>query len=75
MWTLSIYCGSALDSASLSYCAANIQVTVEVPLVEAGHMSPEDYVIAVECVSGESVCLATRNGDILLYNIQTRHVR
>ncbi|CAI8000184.1 Elongator complex protein 1 [Geodia barretti] len=37
-------------------------------------MSPEDYVIAVECVSGEFVCLATRNGDIVFYNIQTRHV-
>ena len=58
----------------MSDCAANIQVTVEVPLVEAGHMSPEDYIIAVECVSGESVFLATRSGDILFYNILTRHV-
>ena len=36
-------------------------------------MTSEDYIISVECVS-ESVCLATRNGDILLYNIQTSDV-
>jgi elongator complex protein 1 len=37
-------------------------------------MSPEDYIIAVECVSGESVFLATRSGDILFYNILTSQV-
>ena len=56
---------------SFQHCIT--QVSVEVPLVEVGHVTSEDYIIGVECVS-ESVCLATRNGDILLYNIQTRDV-
>ena len=53
--------------------ASNPQVSVEVPLVDGGHVTPDDDVIGVECVS-ESVCVATRNGDILIYNTQTTHV-
>ena len=56
---------------SFQHCIT--QVSVEVPLVGGGHVTSEDYIIGVECVS-ESVCLATRNGDILLYNIQTSDV-
>lgn len=38
-------------------------------------MTAEDHVIGVEHVSDlESVCLATGNGDILLYNTHTGHV-
>ena len=38
-------------------------------------MTLEDHVIGAEHVSDlESVCLATRNGDILLCNTQTGHV-
>lgn len=54
----------------------DLQISVEVPFVDGGHVTADDHVIGVEHVSDlESVCLATQNGDILLYNTHTTHVR
>ena len=51
------------------------KVSVEIPLFDGGHVTSEDALVGVEHVSDlESVCVATRNGDILLCNTHTGHV-
>ena len=46
-----------------------------IPLVEDGHVTPDDSAVGVEYISDlESVCLAMRNGDVLLCNTHTHQV-
>ena len=44
-------------------------------LVDDGHVTAEDRAVGVEYVTEmELVCIATRQGEILTYNVQTLEV-